>query len=260
MFNSLSNKIRRAETPFFRALKRPLLGFLPPKPPQLPRFTKPVFRLLYELQIGIKIFSRALASFLIYHPLIQGRMAEVGKGVMVEGLPHIMGPVEIYIGNNVSIGGNVSIFSGGPIEKQRFEMQDNSIVGWNTSITIGQEVVIEEHAFVSYDCRISDNAAHPRQADLRAAGAKISAKEIRPVRIGKYAWIGNGTHILRGVTIGEGAVIGPNSVVISDIPAYCLAMGNPAEVIMKNYGKPAHRTPPPGTPAEPSLSLNPSAK
>ena len=59
-----------------------------------------------------------------------------------------------------------------------------------------------------------------------------------PVRICRDAWIGYGTQILKGVTIGEGAVIGANSVVISNIPAYALAMGNPAEVLIRNYGVP----------------------
>lgn len=61
--------------------------------------------------------------------------------------------------------------------------------------------------------------------------------EIRPVRICRHAWIANGCHIMKGVTIGEGAIIGANSVVISDIPPYCIAMGNPAEVYFRNINR-----------------------
>jgi len=46
---------------------------------------------------------------------------------------------------------------------------------------------------------------------------------------------------MKGVTIGEGAVIGANSVVISDIPPYCLAMGNPAEAYFRNFGRPSKK-------------------
>jgi acetyltransferase-like isoleucine patch superfamily enzyme len=91
---------------------------------------------------------------------------------------------------------------------------------------------------VSYDCRISDSDAHPRDADQRAARVPPDPADIRPIRIGRKAFIGNGTHIMKGVTIGEGAVIGSNSVVISNIPPYCLALGNPAEVFIRNYGRP----------------------
>jgi acetyltransferase-like isoleucine patch superfamily enzyme len=44
---------------------------------------------------------------------------------------------------------------------------------------------------------------------------------------------------MKGVTIGQGAVIGANSVAISDVPPYCLAMGNPAEVYFRNHGRPS---------------------
>ena len=44
---------------------------------------------------------------------------------------------------------------------------------------------------------------------------------------------------MKGVTIGEGAIIGANSVVISDVPPFALALGNPAEVLIRGFGKPS---------------------
>jgi acetyltransferase-like isoleucine patch superfamily enzyme len=104
---------------------------------------------------------------------------------------------------------------------------------------VNREVVIEDHARIAYDCRISDSDAHPKEADLRAANHPPRVEDIRPVRICKNAWIGNGTHILKGVTIGEGAIVGANSVVVSDIPAFSLAAGNPARVYLKDFGLPS---------------------
>ena len=106
-------------------------------------------------------------------------------------------------------------------------------------ISVSREVVIEEDVRVAFNCRIADGDGHPRQADLRARNEPPAVEDVRPVRICRYAWIGNGSHIMKGVTIGEGAVIGANSVVINDIPPYCLAMGNPAEVYFRNYGRPS---------------------
>lgn len=51
------------------------------------------------------------------------------------------------------------------------------------------------------------------------------------VVIGHNVWLGDKVAVLAGVTIGDGAVIGANSVVTKDIPAYCIAAGNPARVI-----------------------------
>lgn len=59
-------------------------------------------------------------------------------------------------------------------------------------------------------------------------------KDKAPVIIGDHAWICSNVNITKGVTIGEGAIISANSVVTSNIPANCIASGNPAMVIADN--------------------------
>ncbi len=51
------------------------------------------------------------------------------------------------------------------------------------------------------------------------------------VIIGNDVWIGTGALILSGVTIGDGVVIGAHAVVAKDVPAYAIAVGNPAKVV-----------------------------
>ena len=53
--------------------------------------------------------------------------------------------------------------------------------------------------------------------------------------IGNDVWIGQNAVILSGVNIGDGAIVGANSVVGSDIPPYSIAVGNPAKVIRKRF-------------------------
>jgi acetyltransferase-like isoleucine patch superfamily enzyme len=46
-------------------------------------------------------------------------------------------------------------------------------------------------------------------------------------------WIGRGAHILKGVTIGRGAIVAAGSVVASDVPAGAMAMGVPARIVKR---------------------------
>jgi acetyltransferase-like isoleucine patch superfamily enzyme len=58
-----------------------------------------------------------------------------------------------------------------------------------------------------------------------------SHTEMAPIRICEGAWIGARSIILKGVTIGAGAVVGMGSVVTRDVPARTVVGGNPARVI-----------------------------
>jgi acetyltransferase-like isoleucine patch superfamily enzyme len=87
-----------------------------------------------------------------------------------------------------------------------------------------------------------DSDAHPRDAADRIADLPPKPEEIKPVRICRYAWIGQNAFILKGVTVGEGAVVGVNSVVVTDVPPYSVVMGNPARVVVKNVSAPVSQT------------------
>ncbi|MBI0535080.1 acyltransferase [Roseomonas sp. KE2513] len=84
------------------------------------------------------------------------------------------------------------------------------------SLTIGHDVAIAENV------TIWDADGHEIQG--RAAGPQ-------PVNIGNHVWIGLNTTILKGVTIGDGAVIAAGALVNRDIPAGMLAAGVPARPI-----------------------------
>jgi acetyltransferase-like isoleucine patch superfamily enzyme len=234
-------RIKKADTPVMRSIKRSLHTLFNPTVPPLPRFLRRVTRPLYELHFLVVVVFRAVVTIFYRNPLFQSRCATFGRNVTVVGkMPFVSGPVQIFVGDNVYIGGNVSVMSGGFGQEPKLILKDNCSVGWNVIITVNREVVIEENARIPHDCRISDSDGHPRQADLRRADKPPDLKDVRPVRICRDAWIGNGSHIMKGVTIGEGAIIGANSVVITDIPPFSLALGNPAEVYFKNYGRPSN--------------------
>lgn len=59
----------------------------------------------------------------------------------------------------------------------------------------------------------------------------------KPVTIGNDVWIAAGAVITRGVTIGDGAVVGANTVVTTDIPPYSIVVGNPGKVIKYRFSE-----------------------
>jgi acetyltransferase-like isoleucine patch superfamily enzyme len=252
--SKLIRDVKRGTTPLHRFLRSALRNLTRPQIPPLPNVLRPPLRFFYELHYMVVVAFRSLITICYRLPLFQARCEKVGKNLSIDGMPFVSGHVKIEIGDNVWLGGNVAIMSGRMIDEPRFVMRDNAMLGWNVMITVNREVVIEEHVRVSYDCRITDSDAHPQEADLRALNQPAHPEDIRPVRICKYAWIGNGTHIMKGVTIGEGAIIGANSVVINDIPPYCLAVGNPARAYLKDFGLPStakNQTETPKSTAEP---------
>jgi len=149
-------------------------------------------------------------------------------------MPDISGHAEIHIGNDVNIFGHLGITSGRVVERPRLIIKDRADIGHMVSIGVNKEVIIEEDVNIASYVRILDNDAHPRDPDLRAADLPPAEDEIKPVRICQRAWIGQGSYIMKGVTIGEGAVVGANSVVVTDVPPFAVVMGNPARVVVKD--------------------------
>lgn len=110
--------------------------------------------------------------------------------------------------------------------------------GWN--IALGERVYVNAFC-VFLDCapiEIGDRtllgpavqlytATHPREAAERRKGLEYA----RPITIGADAWLGGGSIVLPGITIGDGAVVGAGGIVTHDVPPGVTVAGNPARVI-----------------------------
>ncbi|WP_310589011.1 acyltransferase [Dyadobacter crusticola] len=95
-------------------------------------------------------------------------------------------------------------------------------ISCRTQITIGDNTLLGSGAV------ITDNDAHGIHPDFRNNQGAIKAK---PVHIAKDVFIGARSLILKGVTIGEGAVVGAGSVVSKDVPSMAIVAGNPARIV-----------------------------
>ncbi|MBA2517468.1 MAG: acyltransferase [Solirubrobacterales bacterium] len=101
---------------------------------------------------------------------------------------------------------------------------------------VGQECTISsfQHVSIGRECIVADRAMlidfdHGVVEVERPVRAQGIYK--RDVRIGHNVWIGYGACFLRGVTVGDNAVIGTSSVVTGDIPANAVCAGVPARVL-----------------------------
>lgn len=229
--------VRRAETPFYRRLKRIALAMRSARLP-LPRFLHPLLRTGYRAQLSAKSAWSWCWDRLYREPLFRSRCETVGNRFLLHRMPFVLGHAEIHIGNDVSFYGQVDIFSGRLFDHPKVLIGNGVHIGHGLVVIVNREIAIGDGVNISPGVRIMDTDSHPRDAESRIAKLPPRKDEVKPVRIGRYAWIGEHSYILKGVTIGEGAIIGVNSVVVTDIPPYTIAMGNPARVVLKTGLKP----------------------
>jgi len=104
---------------------------------------------------------------------------------------------------------------------------ENVFINFGAVILDGAKVTIGANTLIAPGVHIY-TARHPLDADERDKW-----EDCRPVTIGERCWIGGHSTICPGVTIGDRSVVGAGSVVIHDIPADTLAVGNPARIIRK---------------------------
>lgn len=139
----------------------------------------------------------------------------VGSGTMIG--PHCtlsagMMPGQICITDPVvSIGDRCLIGKG------------SAVVG-HFSITIGNDVWTGHNVYIT-------DQNHGYEDVTRPIGTQSMPE--KPVTIGDGSWIGYGSVVLPGASIGDHVVIGANSVVTGDIPSYSVAVGSPAKVIRR---------------------------
>lgn len=96
----------------------------------------------------------------------------------------------------------------------------------SVSITAAKEVIIGEGTLIGADCFITDTDFHIPIGNHRWGNDVLASAA--PVHIGKGCFIGARSIILKGVTIGDGAVVAAGAIVTRDVPSEHLAAGNPA--------------------------------
>jgi acetyltransferase-like isoleucine patch superfamily enzyme len=109
----------------------------------------------------------------------------------------------------------------------------------NGTLVVAQSIDIGDDVMIAWGATIFDHNSHSISfskrvddvTDWRVGKKDWSNVKVVPVKICNKVWIGFSAIILKGVTIGEGAVVGAGSVVTKDVPDWTVVAGNPACVI-----------------------------
>ncbi len=150
--------------------------------------------------------------------------------------------IYLTIGENSLISGSF-IFE---IKTGKITIGSRTFIGGGTFICI-DEIQIGDDVMFSWGCTVADNNSHSHIWTERKNDVLEWKKGIDENKLGFYkdwqnvkyskitiknkAWIGFNSIILKGITIGEGAIIGAGSVVTRDVPDWTIVAGNPAKII-----------------------------
>ena len=170
---------------------------------------------------NIQIHGKIIIAGIPMIDIIKGASLEIGNNVTLTSRNkgyhiNLHSPVKLYADRNgaqIKIGNNTRIHG--------------------TCIHAYKSISIGNNCLIAANCQIMDGNGHD-MSFLDVENRINTCGESKAIIIEDNVWIGAGTFVLPGVTIGTGSVISANSVVVNDIPTMVLAGGNPAKII-KDY-------------------------
>lgn len=165
----------------------------------------------------------------------------------------VVGPLHLDNMGTMSIGDDVSISSGPWANPVGGSNPTSIVVRRGARLTIGDrvgisnaeiycrtEISIGDGTLIGGGARIYDTDFHPILPEDRNPDRPEMVRS-RPVRIGRRVFIGAHAIIMKGVSIGDGAVVGAGAVVLHDVPPREVWAGNPARLVKALPGEAASR-------------------
>ncbi len=157
-----------------------------------------ISRVLWSLAYGFLFRPSPRFCYAWRRMLLRMFGAQIGRNARIHSTVRIWAPWNLTVGTEASIGHDVDCYS-----VDRLEICDHA--------TVSQYAML---------CTASHEITDPHMRLISA-----------PVVIGPQAWVCARAFVSHGVTVGEGAIVGAQSVVTRDVPIWTVVAGNPARVI-----------------------------
>ncbi len=157
---------------------------------------------------------------------IKGSVTGTGNIVVGEGWKGLIAePTQLVIKGNgqLILNGQFTLHSGGTIGIQIGAKLTlgSGFANRHSWISCGSEITMGDEVFIADQVIIRDWDGH----------TIVGKPDKAPIRIGNHVWIGMRAIILKGVTIGDGAVVAAGAVVTKDVPPGAVVAGNPTKVV-----------------------------
>jgi acetyltransferase-like isoleucine patch superfamily enzyme len=172
-------------------------------------------------RLTAKVFSLA----------ISGAFAGFGKRSVLVPPLRLAGEDRIVLGNGIYMGsgGWLQTLPDGDNTSPAVIIGDRVSIAGSCVISAVRRVQLEAEVLLARNVYISDHSHKYDNTELTILRQGVD--KIAPVLIKRGAWLGQNVVVCPGVTIGQGAVVGANSVVTTDIPDYSVAVGAPARTV-----------------------------
>ena len=185
----------------------------------------------------MKKIIKTIYSYIQY-PILISKLHSIGKNVFIRKGFSVEGHSGIDLGNNVRIGKNCRFecYSNGK-RLGKIVVNDGCSFNHYTTILSGGDILIGQNTrFGSFVTILGESHGINPEKGIYHKQPLIC----KDVIIGEYVWVGEKVIIMPGVKIGDWSIIGAGAIVTKNIPAYSIAVGNPAKVI-KQFNFETHR-------------------
>jgi acetyltransferase-like isoleucine patch superfamily enzyme len=167
----------------------------------------------------------------LFSILVSGAFAHFGRRTMLMCPVRLAGTGRISIGDDVFIGPG-SWLQSLPVEDKKciaISIGKGTSIAGACVISAVRRVVLEEEVLLARNVYISDHMHKFTESNVPILAQGVD--KISAVLIKRGAWLGQNVVVCPGVTVGEGSVVGANSVVTQDVPDFSVAVGAPARVV-----------------------------